>query len=162
MFATRIKRGMMGGLMGGLVFGAMMGAMGMLPMIGKMVGQPNAVAGFLIHMMMSLGIGAGFGLVLGSFAFNTARALVSGLAYGAFWWILGPLTMMPMMMGMGLGVNWNMTAAQNMMPSLMGHIVFGLVLGFVFSRGECFFLASLFRLNRTSDEKTIRPAPRAV
>jgi len=44
--------------------------------------------------------------------------------------------MMPFMMGMGLGVNWNAAAAQAMLPSLYGHLVFGLLLGFVYSRGE--------------------------
>ena len=162
MFATRIKQGMMGGVMGGVVFGAMMGAMGMLPMIGNMVGQPNAVVGFLVHMMMSAGIGAGYGLVLGSFASSNGKALVSGFAYGVFWWLLGPLTMMPLMMGMGFGVNWNMTAAAGMMPSLMGHIVFGLVLGFVYSRGENCFLAKLFQLGGQKKQDVDRPTPRVV
>ena len=39
-----IKQGILAGMAGGAVFGMMMAMMGMLPMIGKMVGQPNAVA----------------------------------------------------------------------------------------------------------------------
>ena len=43
MIANRIKHGIVGGLMGGVVFGVMMAFMGTLPMIGKMVGVPNAM-----------------------------------------------------------------------------------------------------------------------
>lgn len=164
MFATRIKKGIMGGIMGGVVFGAMMGMMGMLPMIGKMVGQANAVVGFLLHMVISAGIGGSFGFLLGPQAGTTPKALISGLAYGSFWWVLGPLTMMPLMMGMGFGVNWSLAAAQNMLPSLMGHMIFGLVMGFAYSRGENCFLSGVCGLS-DKDETTnreSRPAPRVV
>ncbi len=136
MLAKRIKHGVVGGLAGGVVFGAMMAMMGMLPMIGKMVGQPNAVVGFLVHMVISAGIGGSFGVLAGPLVSGRLTGVVSGAVYGMIWWFLGPLTLMPLMMGMGLGVNWNLGAAEAMLPSLMGHVIFGLVLGFVFSRGE--------------------------
>ncbi len=165
MFATRIKRGTMGGIMGGLVFGGMMGMMGMLPMIGKMVGQPNAIVGFLVHMVISSGIGASFGVLLDSMANSRVKALMAGLAYGSFWWVLGPLTMMPLMMGMGLGTNWNLVAAQNMLPSLMGHMIFGLVLGFVYNRAENCFLSGTFGLGDKDHKGNLdkeQPSPRLV
>ena len=46
MNTSNIKQGIYGGLAGGLVFGAMMGMMGMLPMVGKLVGEPSASTGF--------------------------------------------------------------------------------------------------------------------
>ena len=124
-----LTRGIIGGLAGGLVFGVMMGMMGMLPMIAKMVGSDSAVVGFIIHMFNSAVIGAGFALVLGSFARNLGSSIGLGALYGMTWWLLGPLTLMPLFMGMGFGVNWNLTAAANMLPSLMGHGIYGLVLG---------------------------------
>ena len=48
MFFRRIKHGIIGGSVGGVVFGMMMAVMGMLPMIGKIVGAPNVVIGFLV------------------------------------------------------------------------------------------------------------------
>ena len=134
MFITKIKNGVIGGLAGGAVFGMMMAMMGMLPMIGKMVGIPNALAGFVVHMAISASIGASFGVLLGSGVLTIATGLVRGGVYGMIWWVLGPLTLMPLMMGMGLGVNWNATAAANMLPSLMGHVIFGLVMGLVFAK----------------------------
>lgn len=141
MNANRIKHGIIGGLVGGVVFGIMMAFMGTLPMIGKMVGFPNAILGFLVHLGISAGIGGFFGLLVGPVVNSKLTGLAAGVAYGSAWWILGPLTLMPLFLGMGLGVNWNTAAAANMLPSLMGHVIFGGVLGLVYHRGEnCFLL----------------------
>ncbi len=129
MNARSIKLGALGGLLGGVVFGVMMGMMGMLPMIGQMVGQPNAVAGFAVHMINSVMIGVGFAVVFGRVVSSVGSGLSIGLLYGGVWWLLGPLTLMPLFMGMGLGVNWNFGAAQAMAPSLVGHFIYGAILG---------------------------------
>ena len=133
MSTRELKFGAYGGFAGGLVFGAMMGFMGMLPMIGSMVGQPTAAAGFVVHMVNSVIIGVGFAIVLGRIVSGTRAGVGLGLAYGGAWWILGPLTLMPLFMGMGLGVNWNAAAATAMLPSLVGHLMFGGVLGLVYT-----------------------------
>ena len=129
MNAKQIIYGIFGGLAGGLVFGAMMGMMGMLPMVGKLVGQPSAGIGFIVHLVNSAIIGAGFAFVLGRLVTSIGSGLRYGLLYGGAWWILGPLTLMPLFLGMGLGVNWNLTAAVNMFPSMMGHLIYGAILG---------------------------------
>lgn len=129
MNAKQIGYGIFGGLAGGLVFGAMMGVMGMLPMVGKLVGQPSAGTGFMVHLVISAVIGAGFALALGRLATGIANGIRYGLLYGAAWWVLGPLTFMPLFMGMGFGNNWNLTAAVNMFPSLVGHLMYGAILG---------------------------------
>ena len=136
MNARNIAPGIYGGLVGGLMFGAMMGMMGMLPMIGKMVGHPTAITGFVVHMVNSVVIGAAFAVLFGRFAGTTVSGLRTGALYGGIWWILGPLTLMPLFMGMGLGVNWNAAAATNMLPSLMGHLVYGAVLGLTYALFE--------------------------
>ncbi len=133
MSTRELKLGAYGGFAGGLIFGAMMGMMGMLPMIGSMVGQPTAAAGFAVHMVNSVIIGAGFAILLGRFVGGTRSGVGVGLAYGGAWWFLGPLTLMPLFMGMGFGVNWNAAAAAAMLPSLVGHLMFGGVLGLVYT-----------------------------
>ncbi len=133
MSTRELKWGAYGGFAGGLIFGAMMGFMGMLPMIGSMVGQPTAAAGFFVHMVNSVIIGAGFAIVLGRFVSGTRSGVGVGLAYGGAWWFLGPLTLMPLFMGMGFGVNWNAAAATAMLPSLVGHLMYGGVLGLVYT-----------------------------
>ena len=129
----QITHGVIGGLAGGLVFGILMGIMGMLPTIGKMVGLQSATIGFVVHMIISAIIGAEFSIVFGRFATRIGRSIAIGFAYGGLWWLLGPLTLMPLFMGMGLGVNWNLAAALSLMPSLMGHAIFGVVLSVVYS-----------------------------
>ena len=128
-----IRDGAVAGIAGGIVFGAMMGMMGMLPMIGQMVGSPTAGAGFLVHIAISALIGASFGLIFHSLVRGTGSGFGYGTLYGGVWWILGPLTLMPLMMGMGLGVNWNSAAAAAMLPSLAGHLIYGLILGCTFA-----------------------------
>jgi uncharacterized membrane protein YagU involved in acid resistance len=132
MRTTTLFYGILGGLAGGLVFGGLMAMMGILPMIGKMAGVPSAGFGFLVHMVISGSIGAGFALVFGSSVTRTTGALIKGAAYGGIWWILGPLTLMPLFLGMG--TQWNVAAASNAMPSLMGHLIYGAILGLVYSR----------------------------
>lgn len=129
MNARNLKLGAIGGLAGGVVFGMMMGMMGMLPMIGQMVGQPSALAGFAVHLVNSAIIGAGFAVVFGRSAHGFGSGTTTGLLYGIAWWLLGPLTLMPLFMGMGLGANWNLAAAQSMLPSLVGHVIYGIILG---------------------------------
>ena len=120
MNTRNLKLGVLGGLLGGAVFGVMMGVMGMLPMIGQMVGQPSALAGFAVHMVNSAIIGAGFAVVFGRTVDGLGSGMTTGMLYGIGWWLLGPLTLMPLFMGMGFGVNWNLGAAQSMLPSLVG------------------------------------------
>ena len=133
MSTRELKWGAYGGFAGGLIFGMLMGMMGMLPMIGSMIGQPTAAAGFAVHMANSGIIGVGFAIVLGRFVSGTPSGVGIGLAYGGVWWILGPLTLMPLLMGMGFGVNWNVAAAAAMLPSLVGHLMYGGVLGLVYT-----------------------------
>ena len=133
MSTRELRWGTYGGLAGGLIFGGMMGMMGMLPMIGSMVGQATATVGFAVHIVNSAIIGSGFAIVLGRFVSGTGSGLGAGLAYGGAWWVLGPLTLMPLFMGMGFGVNWNATAAVAMLPSLVGHLIYGGILGVTYS-----------------------------
>ena len=129
MNARNIKLGAYGGLAGGVVFGAMMGMMGMLPMIGKMVGHPSVLTGFLVHLVISALIGGSFAIFFRRFVRAASGGLGYGLVYGGAWWLLGPLTLMPLFMGMGLGANWNLVAVSRMFPSLVGHLIYGAILG---------------------------------
>ncbi len=134
MSTQNLKYGAYAGLAGGVVFGAMMGMMGMLPMIGQMVGSSSSLIGFLVHMVNSAIIGAAFAVVCGGVVASMGSGVGYGLGYGALWWLLGPLTLMPLFMGMGFGVNWNGAAMTEAIPSLMGHLIYGAILGGLFVR----------------------------
>jgi uncharacterized membrane protein YagU involved in acid resistance len=121
--------GAIAGLAGGVVFGMMMGMMGMLPMVGLLIRQENAVICFMVHMVISAFIGAVYGLVAGRFTVNATTALIGGIINGIVWWVLGALVLMPLMLGMSQMV---FVIGQTQWLSLMGHIIYGLVTAFVF------------------------------
>ncbi|WP_253905645.1 hypothetical protein [Arthrobacter sp. H5] len=125
----RLTAGVIGGLAGGAVFGALMAMMGMLPLIAMLVGSESAIVGLLVHLAISVLIGLGLTLLLSRMLTGYARAAVVGLVYGALWWVLGPLLLMPSMMGMPV---FMIDAAGWM--SLIGHLLYGVTLGVTAAR----------------------------
>ena len=123
----RALAGLVGGIAGGIVFGALMAAMGMLPMVAAMVGSTSPVIGFLVHILISIMIGLGLTVIFGNLLLtNYPRGVAVGVAYGAIWWVLGPLIVMPMMLSMPL-----FTIDTGALFSLMGHLIYGAILGAV-------------------------------
>ncbi|WP_426975440.1 hypothetical protein ACQCSU_11775 [Pseudarthrobacter sp. O4] len=123
----RVAAGVAGGIAGGLVFGVLMAMMGMLPVIASMVGSSSAVVGFGVHLVISVFIGLGLTVLFGNrFLSGYGRGALTGLGYGAIWWVLGPLMIMPVMMGMPLFAV-DLTA----LMSLMGHLIYGVILALV-------------------------------
>lgn len=123
----RVVAGVAGGIAGGIVFGILMAMMGILPVIASMVGSSSAVVGFGVHLMISVLIGLGLTVLFGNRLLpGYGRGALIGLGYGAIWWVLGPLMIMPVMMGMPLFAV-DLTAAL----SLMGHMIYGVILGLV-------------------------------
>ncbi|WP_448006777.1 hypothetical protein [Agromyces bauzanensis] len=126
-FGRRVAAGVIGGLAGGIVFGVLMAMMGMLPMIAGMVGSDSPFVGFAVHLMISIMIGLGLTVLFGNLLLTTyVRGLLVGMAYGAIWWVLGPLVAMPLMFGMP-----PFTFDATTLPSLMGHVLYGGILGVV-------------------------------
>jgi uncharacterized membrane protein YagU involved in acid resistance len=124
----RAAYGIAGGIAGGIVFGVLMQMMGMIEMVAKLVGSSSPAVGWILHLAISAFIGATFALLFGSLAKTMMPAAMLGITYGVVWWVLGALLIMPAQLGMPVFV-FNATAWQ----SLMGHLLFGLVLGLVFS-----------------------------
>lgn len=117
---SRALSGALAGIAGGIVFGMLMAMMGMLPMVAMLVGSQSAVVGGLVHLVISVGIGALFGLVVP--ATTLGPLLGAGAVYGMVWWVLGPLVIMPARLGMPLFM-----INQAAWMSLMGHVIYGLV-----------------------------------
>ena len=124
--ANRAVAGTLGGLLGGAVFGLMMQAWGMLPMVAMLVGSESAAVGWLVHLGISAVLGLGFGLISVRGLDAWLPGIGMGLAYGAVWWVLGALLLMPLSLGMPTFVLGTMA-----WQSLLGHLVFGLILGAV-------------------------------
>ncbi len=120
--AVEVVRGVAAGLAGGVVFGVVMAATGILPMVAMLIGSSNAVVGAVVHLVISAGLGALFALLVRA---RRAAVLVgAGLVYGAAWWVLGALLIMPAWLGMPVLVVNEMA-----LWSLLGHLLFGVVTG---------------------------------
>jgi len=125
----------------------------MLGMIGSLMGAPGL--GWLVHLVFSAIIGAGFGLVFGRWVTASwGQAAGLGMGYGLIWWILGPLLIMPMWMGTGPMLSHALDVSN--LLSLMGHLVFGLVTGLVLPSG----VALIWPGSATPAVGSLHPRPR--
>lgn len=125
---ARIVAGLVGGIVAGLVFGAMMHALGSIAMIGALIGAEGVVTGWIVHLIIAAAIGIAYALVVGPLRPGYGAAVVTGLLYGAVWWVLGPLLLMPLFLGMDPFP----AIEQQQIMSLIGHLAYGLVLGIVY------------------------------
>lgn len=119
---SRLGAGAAGGVVGGVAFGLLMHMMGMMPMVAMLAGSASLLVGWAVHLAISAAIGAAFGVVVP--AVPVRRAILMGAGYGAVWWVLGALLLMPARLGMPV-FTLNATAWQ----SLMGHLIYGALLG---------------------------------
>jgi hypothetical protein len=132
----KLQHGIIGGIAGGLVFAGIMVIngtltdMGMtLPLIGSIVGRESAWIGFGVHMLSSAIIGAGYVIAFGWIEKGMLDGLHFGMIYGAIWWFLGELTLMPLLLGKDIASQWTLTESFRLFPSLISHLVYGAILG---------------------------------
>lgn len=119
------------GLIGGVAFGILMAMMNMLPMVGMLVRSESAVVGFIVHLVISAGIGASLGLLLTFLPIRgRVPTIIAGAVYGAIWWVLGALILMPLMLGMNEMV---LQIGEMQWYSLMGHLIYGVLAGIAFA-----------------------------
>lgn len=118
------------GALAGVVFGAMMGMMGMLPMVAKLVNSGSSSTGFVVHIAISIILGAIFAVIFDAKIKGHGESLMWGVVYGIAWWVIGPLLIMPVWLGMGPQLS--STGIQMALPSLWGHIIFGFILGLMY------------------------------
>jgi hypothetical protein len=138
--AQRVVAGVISGIAGGIVFGLMMsmmsaptpdgGAMPMIDMVGKIVGFPTMIGGWLYHLFNSAVIGAIFGWLLGERVTGYGSGAAWGALYGVVWWILGGLILMPVLLGMLPFAPFIMPGMLMVaMGSLIGHLIYGVITG---------------------------------
>lgn len=125
-----LGRGAAGGLIGGLIFTVVMAQIGFLPVVASLVGSASPFTGFVVHLVIANLIGMSYGLLFHRQAYDMGSALGWGVSYGFIWWVLGPLTLMPVLLG-GLP-QWHLTAVADTFPALIGHLAYGAGLGITF------------------------------
>src|SRR5262249_47350184 len=125
-----IGRGTLAGLVGGLIFTVVMVQVGFLPIVATIGRSASPLPGFVVHLVISELIGIGYGLLFYRRSYDVGSALGWGVSYGFFWWILGPLTILPLLLG--TTPQWTVEVAAGLFASLVGHLAYGAGLGLVF------------------------------
>lgn len=129
-----LGRGVLAGLGGGLVFTALMVQIGYLPTVARIAGSKSQVTGLVLHLLISVFIGASYGLLFRRRSYDIGSALGWGVCYGFFWWVLGGITLLPVFLGGSPA--WDAVRVAATFPSLVGHIAYGAALGVVYFRLE--------------------------
>lgn len=125
-----VWRGAVAGAAGGLVFGAAMLELGdMLETIAGLARSDGTAVGLAVHAVASVVIGVLFAAVTTGRRSGPGELVFWGTAYGAGWWLLGGLTLLPLLRGDP--VRWSLSAVQSGFPSLLGHLAYGAVAGAV-------------------------------
>jgi uncharacterized membrane protein YagU involved in acid resistance len=119
--------GAVAGLAGGTAFGAAITELGNLPAMALLLLAGSPVLGFVAHILVSAMVGAIFGVLVRWGRPGPGETVCIGVAFGALWWYLLPLTLMPVLLGVAPA--WDLATAQQQLPGLLGHLLYGGVTG---------------------------------
>lgn len=125
-----LGRGALAGLAGGALFTGVMVGLGSLEAAAGLIGSRSLVTGAVVQFVIAELIGASYGLLFRRQSYDIGSALGWGLSYGFFWWVLGPLTLVPVLQG--APPQWTVAAAGQLFPSLIGLLAYGAGLGIVY------------------------------
>ena len=134
---NKLVKGVISGLVATVVLSVMMilkAKMGVMPelniisMLAGMMGG-GALIGWLIHFMVGVGYGIGFSQI--NHLLPSKSLIVKGVLIGILGWLIMMIALMPMMGAGMFAMKMGMMAP---VMTLILHIIFGAVLGFVFSR----------------------------
>ena len=130
-FPRALVVGGLAGIFGGWAFGKWMEQVNIYPLIAGLVNSDSRMVGATLHFVFAVIIGATFGVLFQRDVRGYGSNLGWGMAYGIFWWFLGPLTIMPIWEG--VPVDWSYQHASALFGSLIDHIVYGLIVGLLYA-----------------------------
>jgi uncharacterized membrane protein YagU involved in acid resistance len=123
--------GALAGVVGGWAFGKWMEQINFFLIIAGLVNSTSREVGIALHFAIAIVIGMSFGLLFQRDVRGYGSSMGWGMAYGLFWWFLGPLTLLPLLQGNPL--DWSYMRGSALFGSLVGHIVYGLILGLIYA-----------------------------
>lgn len=126
-----IAGGTLAGIVGGWAFGKWMAQVNFYPLIAGLVGSNSRMVGESLHFVFAVVIGISFAFLFQREARGYGSSMACGVAYGIFWWFLGPLTILPLWSGKP--VDWSSSHASSLFGSLIGHVVYGVIVGLIYA-----------------------------
>jgi len=129
-YPRAIIGGGLAGIAGGWVFGRWMEQVNFYALIASLVGSTSNLAGDALHYLFAAFVGANFGIWFQRDLRGYGSSMAWGMAYGIFWWFLGPLTLLPLCLGKPL--DWSYVHASAEFGPLIGHIIVGVIIGLIY------------------------------
>jgi uncharacterized membrane protein YagU involved in acid resistance len=126
-----IAGGTLAGLAGGWAFGKWMEQVNFYPLIAGLIGSRSRMVGESLHFLFAVIIGISFAFLFQREARGYGSSMACGMAYGIFWWFLGPLTILPLWSRRPL--DWSSHHARELFGSLIGHIIYGVIVGLLYA-----------------------------
>lgn len=130
-FPRAILVGGVAGLVGGWAFSVWFAQNNAFILIAGIVNSSSSTIGMVVHYSIAAIVGASFGLLFQRDVRGPGSSVCWGLAYGLFWWFLGPLTLLPLLLHHP--VDWSYLHARAFFGSFIGHAVYGILLGLIYS-----------------------------
>jgi hypothetical protein len=121
-FIRLMQWGAVSGVAGGALYALVLIVTGSWKEIAAIAGGTSATLGFLIHLVISVLMGASYGLLFQREAPNLGSGIGWGLVYGLTGWFIGPLTLFPVAQGHSL---WAPADARAQFPALVGQLMYG-------------------------------------
>lgn len=118
------------GLIGSWIFEWGIDTANFYPLVSGLVGMDSMTVGRALHYLIGGIIGISFGFLFHHNLRGPGNGIIWGLNYGMVWWVLGPLTLVPIL-GFGGIQHWTFPVAQALFPSLISHLLYGAVVGYV-------------------------------
>jgi hypothetical protein len=124
----QLTAGVVGGLVGGLLLALVVQVAGAIERVGMIIGMEDPVAGWAILLVVGLVLGLLYVPTVGRLRHAWGTGALYGLAYGAVWWVLGTLIIMPPLVGQPM-----FAVGPATWVNLVGYLLYGLALGLVYA-----------------------------
>src|SRR5918996_1691126 len=116
-------RGGLAGLFAAGLLGAALNSQNQLLNATNLTEDASKLAAWLITLLIGVLAGLGFALLYPRPTDGAGAGLIRGTVYGFFWWVLAPLTLVPLFGGAGLA--WSLEEVQAVFAALPGYLLFG-------------------------------------